>query len=243
MSRIILITGAGTGIGAETARHLAEGNVVFVHYHSSEGAAARVASDVGKKGGTASLVKADLATERGCAALVEEVARRTDRLDALVNNAGGLVRRLPVTQLEWSLMEEVFALNTFSTMKVTSLCVPLLMKGTDPCVINITSVAARIGAPSATIYGAAKGAIDTFTRGAARELAPRIRVNAVAPGVILTPFHDKVSTPERMKEWKEATPLKRNGEAVHIARAIRFILENDFVNGETVDVNGGLSMR
>jgi 3-oxoacyl-[acyl-carrier protein] reductase len=65
----------------------------------------------------------------------------------------------------------------------------------------------------------------------------------VAPGVIETPFHVKVSTPERMREWREATPLKRNGQAIHIAKAIRFILENDFVNGETVDVNGGLFMR
>jgi 3-oxoacyl-[acyl-carrier protein] reductase len=243
MSRTILITGAGTGIGAETAKHLAAGNVIFVHYHSSKDAASRVASEVEKKGGRAFLVKADLSTERGCAALVEEVARRTESLDGLVNNSGGLVRRLPVKALEWSLMEEVFALNVFSAMKVTSLCVPLLEKGADPCVVNISSVAARIGAPSATIYGAAKGAIDTFTRGAARELAPRIRVNAVAPGVIETPFHDKVSTPERMREWREATPLKRNGQAIHIAKAIRFILENDFVNGETVDVNGGLFMR
>jgi 3-oxoacyl-[acyl-carrier protein] reductase len=148
-----------------------------------------------------------------------------------------------VRELDWQLMLEVFSLNVFSTMKVTALCVPLLERGDDPCVVNISSVAARIGAPTATIYGAAKGAVDTFTRGAARELAPRIRVNAVAPGVIETPFHDKVTSPERMRQFKADTPLSRLGQAAHIARTIRFIVENDFLDGETIDVNGGLFMR
>jgi 3-oxoacyl-[acyl-carrier protein] reductase len=128
-------------------------------------------------------------------------------------------------------------------MMVTSLCVPLLEKGENPCIINVTSLAIRHGAPTATIYGAAKGAIDVFTRGAAKELAPKIRVNAVAPGVILTPFHDKVSTAEQMEMWRENTPLKRHGEAAHIARAMKFLIENDFMTGETIDINGGLFMR
>jgi 3-oxoacyl-[acyl-carrier protein] reductase len=174
---------------------------------------------------------------------VKAVAEKTSRLDVLVNNAGGLVRRKPVRELDWSLMLEVFSLNVFSMMRVTALCVPLLERGLHPCVVNVSSVAARVGAPTATIYGAAKGAVDTFTRGAARELAPLIRVNAVAPGVIDTPFHDKVTSPERMLQFKEETPLKRLGSAAHIAHAVRFIVENDFLDGETIDVNGGLFMR
>jgi len=110
-------------------------------------------------------------------------------------------------------------------------------------IINISSIAMRHGAPSATIYGACKGAIDSFTRGLANELAPKIRVNAVAPGVIDTPFHKKVSTPEKMKKFKEITPIKRIGEAIHIAKTIKFLIENDFITGETIDVNGGLFMR
>jgi 3-oxoacyl-[acyl-carrier protein] reductase len=109
--------------------------------------------------------------------------------------------------------------------------------------VNISSIAIRTGAPTATVYGAAKGAIDVFTRGLARELAPAIRVNAVAPGVIQTPFHDKVSTPQFMESSRQNTPLQHLGEAIHIARAIRFLIENDFVTGETLDVNGGLFMR
>ena len=243
MARYILVTGASTGIGAETARLLAEGNVVFVHYNASRDAAEQTGAEVQSRGGTAHLVQADLATEAGCDALYSLVSILTNRLDVLVNNAGGLIERQSLAELEWSLMERVFALNVFSAMMMTRLCLPLLERGHDPCIVNISSIAARHGAPTATIYGAAKGAIDSLTRGMAGELAPRIRVNAVAPGVIETPFHEKVSTPERMREFAGRTPLGRNGQAIHIARAIEFLIDNDFVTGETIDVNGGLFMR
>jgi 3-oxoacyl-[acyl-carrier protein] reductase len=94
-----------------------------------------------------------------------------------------------------------------------------------------------------TKMGAAKGAVDVFTRGLAKELAPAIRVNAVAPGFIRTPFHDKVSTPQIMETSRQNTPLKRLGQAEQIAEAIRFLVESDFITGETIDVNGGLFMR
>ena len=243
MARYILVTGASTGIGAETARLLAEGNVIFVHYYASGDGAEQTAAEIQSRGGTPHLVQADLATEAGCEALYSLVSIQTNRLDALVNNAGGLVQRQRVGELEWGLMERVFALNVFSAMMMTRLCLPLLQRGKDPCVVNISSIAARTGAPTATIYGAAKGAVDSLTRGMAAELAPAIRVNAVAPGVIETPFHEKVSNPEMMRGFAARTPLERNGQAIHIARAIQFLIENDFVTGETVDVNGGLFMR
>jgi len=243
MSKSILITGASTGIGAETARLLAEGSDIFVHYHSSGGAAEKVAADVKERGGNAHLIKADLSTEAGCRELVKAISDKTDKLEVLFNNAGGLIERKGIDALEWDLMERIFALNTFSTMMVTTLCIPLLKKGENPCIINMSSVAMRHGAPTATVYGASKAAIDSFTRGIAKELAPSIRVNAVAPGVILTPFHDKVSTPEQMETFRQNNPLQRNGEAIHIAMAVRFFVENDFVNGETIDINGGLFMR
>ncbi len=243
MSKKILITGASTGLGAETARLLAEENTIFVHYHSSEEPAEKVAADVNANGGKAVVIQADLSKEEGCRTLVQAVAADTDSLDVLVNNAGGLIKRKGVQEFEWQLMEDIFALNTFSAMMVTSLCIPLLEKGDGASIINVTSVAMRHGAPTATIYGASKAALDSFTRGIAKELAPRIRVNAVAPGVIITPFHDKVSTPEQLEAWRDANPLKRNGDPIHIAETIKFLIENDFVNGETIDINGGLFMR
>jgi 3-oxoacyl-[acyl-carrier protein] reductase len=243
VAKIIVVTGASTGIGAETAHLLAEGNQIFIHYNASREAAEQTAAEVQERGGTAHLVQADLLTEAGCDALYTEVSVMTNRIDVLVNNAGGLIQRQGVGELEWNLMERIFSLNTFSTMLLTSLFLPLLEKGTDPCIVNISSVAARTGAPSATIYGAAKGAVDSFTRGAAAELAPKIRVNAVAPGVIQTPFHERYSTPERMKGFIEKTPLKRAGQAADVARAVVFLIQNSFLTGETIDVNGGLFMR
>ncbi|MEM7370841.1 MAG: SDR family oxidoreductase [Bacteroidota bacterium] len=243
MSKHILITGASTGIGAETAIELAAGNVIYVHYNSSADAAQSVASEVEKRGGTAHIIQADLMLEEGCQQLHAEVAAKTDVLDVLVNNAGGLIRRNPVPELEWELMEQIFALNVYSTMMMTRLCIPMLQKAEAPNIINMTSIAMRHGAPTATIYGASKGAIDSFTRGAAKELAPHVRVNAIAPGVIETPFHEKVSTPEQMERFKEFSPLKRNGVSSHIATAVRFLVDNDFMTGETLDINGGSFMR
>jgi 3-oxoacyl-[acyl-carrier protein] reductase len=161
----------------------------------------------------------------------------------LVNNAGGLIRRHAARDLPWDLMQEIFALNTFSTMLLSSLCVPLLERGTQPAIVNVTSIAIRHGAPTATIYGAAKGAIDVFTRGLAKELAPTIRVNAVAPGVIETPFHEKVTTPEKMAQFRAAAPLQRNGTAEEVAAAIAFLIDNPFMTGATLDINGGMFMR
>ena len=243
MAKIIVISGASTGIGAETARLLAEGNRIFIHYNASREAAEQTASEVQDRGGTAHLIQADLFSEAGCDALYSEVSVMTNRIDVLVNNAGGLVQRQEVRGIEWNLMQRVFSLNTFSTILLTSLFVPLLEKGTNPCIVNVTSIAARHGAPTATLYGAAKGAIDSFTRGAAAELAPAIRVNAVAPGVIETPFHERYSTPARMQQFRNNTPLKRNGQTADVARAIQFLIENNFITGETIDVNGGLFMR
>ena len=243
MSKSILITGASTGIGAETAHMLSEGNEIFVHYHSSAESAKKVATDVKEKGGKAVIIQADLSKEEGCRSLAQAVSSNTDRLDVLINNAGGLIRRQVVQEYEWALMVDVFALNTFSAMMVTSLCLPLLNKGENPCIINMTSIGMRHGGPTATIYAASKGALDSFTRGIAKELAPAIRVNALAPGVILTPFHDKVTTPEKMEELRKATPLQKNGEAIHVAKAVKFLIDSDFITGETIDINGGLFMR
>ena len=243
MSKIILITGASTGLGAATARLLAPQNKIIVHYYSSKESAEKVAKDVEENGGEAFLLQENLSTDEACVSLVKKVTDKYPKIDVLINNAGGMIRRQAANELEWKLMIETFSLNTFSTMKLSSLCIPLLKKGEDPNIVNISSIAMRNGAPGAIIYGACKGAVDSFTRGLANELAPKIRVNAVAPGVIDTPFHEKVSTPEKMIKFKEATPIKRIGEAVHIARTIKFLIENDFITGETVDVNGGLFMR
>lgn len=242
MSKRIVITGASTGIGAEAAVLLAPGNEVVVHYHSSSESAEKTAERVEEAGGTAILVKADLRTPEGCAKLAQE-AGKNGVIDILVNNAGGLVRRVPAGEIDMDHIQEVFSLNTFSTILMVSNTLQYLKKADDPCIINITSIVIRHGAAGATMYGAAKAAIDAYTRGLAKELAPKIRVNAIAPGVIDTPFHEKVSNPEMMKTWAGACPLQKNGVPYDIAHAIKFLAENSFIHGETLDINGGMMMR
>jgi 3-oxoacyl-[acyl-carrier protein] reductase len=242
--KTIFITGAGTGIGAETARILAPGNSLFLHYNRSKEEILKVKEEVERKGGTVALLQADITSEKACVDLVQELASKKAHLDVLINNAGGLVQRQACDALEWELMERIFALNTFSLMKISSLCVPLLRRSlNDPSIVNVSSVVIRHGGPTATLYAAAKGAVDVFTRGLCKELAPFIRVNSVVPGVIDTPFHHKVSTPDQMAGWAAANPLKHNGEPKNIALAIKMIIENDFINGESLDINGGLSLR
>ena len=243
MSKTILITGASTGLGAETARHLASGNRLILHYNRSKDAVERVAADVRAAGGEAHLARAELSTQDGCRQLIGQVSDVTDHLDVLFNNAGSMIKRQAADEYEWELLKASFALNVFSVMYLTSGCYQLLKKGTNPCVVNNTSVAMRHGAPSATIYGATKSALDSWTRGLAKEWSPDIRVNAVAPGVIVTSFHDKFSGEDKLKEFAKATPLKRNGAPHNIASAVSFLIENDFITGETIDVNGGIFMR
>lgn len=243
MAKIILITGSSTGIGAETAKMLAAGNQVVVHYNSSQVQAEKVAAAVNESGGKSYLIQADVASETGCKKLADFVQTQFGKLDILINNAGGLDKRHSTQEISWGLLEKTFALNAFSAMLLSSLCIPLLKQGTHPAIVNITSLAIRTGAPMASIYAAAKGAIDVFTRGLAKELAPQIRVNAIAPGYIQTPFHDGLSSKEQIQTIIDATPLKMTGESQHVAMAVKMLVENDFMTGETIDVNGGLFMR
>lgn len=239
----IMITGASTGIGAETARTFAKGNELFLVYNRSIEKAKALEEELVEMGAKVHLFQSDITSEIAVIELFRKLSQHTDSLDVLINNAGGLVRRQAAGELEWQLMDEIFRLNVFSLFKITSLAIPMLKKGTDANIVNITSIASRHGAPGATIYGAAKGAVDTFTRGLCKELAPTIRVNSISPGVIDTPFHEKVSTPEQLVAWADGNPLKRNGKPEHIASAIKLVVENNFINGESIDVNGGLMVR
>ena len=243
MAKTILVTGGSTGIGAATCKELANDNTLLIHYNSSREPAEQVAAAIKNTGGTAHNFQADLTTETGCRTLAEEVENTVDHLDVLINNAGGLVKRQEVWELEWDMLEYIFALNTFSTMMMTRLMTPLLRKGTQPNIINLTSIAMRTGSPTATAYAASKGAIDSFTRGAAKALAPEIRVNAIAPGVILTPFHEKYTPKQQMEKFRQATPLGEFVGPEEIAHTMRYILDSRFLTGSPIDINGGMFMR
>jgi 3-oxoacyl-[acyl-carrier protein] reductase len=242
MARRILVTGGAVGIGGATARALAPDNRLLIHYNRSRDAAEALAQSLASTAADVHLVHADLTTDRGCEEVHEAARMHLGALDVLVNNAGGMIERQSVGELTWEHLVDTFALNALSTMMLTSLCRSLLESGDRACVVNVTSIAIRHGAPSATAYGAAKAAVDAFTRGAAKELAP-IRVNAVAPGMIDTAFHDRVTSDELMRRFVEATPLKSLGSPEMVASTVEFVVENEFMTGETIDCNGGLFMR
>jgi len=243
MGKVILITGASTGIGSLTANELAKDNQIIIHYNSSQANAEKTASSVREMGGTPYLVQSDLSNDLGCIKVASFIKNNFDKLDILINNAGRLDVKHSATEITWSLIESIFSINTFSVLRLTSLCLPLLEKAESSCIINITSVSLRTGAPTATVYAAAKAAIDSFTRGLATELAPRIRVNAVAPGYIDTPFHEGLTSVEELESIKKTTPLQMIGKPEHITSTINFLINNSFMTGETIDVNGGLFMR
>ncbi len=244
MQKIILVTGASTGIGAAIAVYLAAaGNQVIVHYNTSEKEANTVAQKINNSGGIAHLIQADLTFEDGCKKLADFVKHKWGKLDVLINNAGGLIKQHNSQDITWDFMEDLFKLNAFSAIYLSSLCVSLLRQGSAPCVVNITSAIIRSGGTVGPLYAAAKGALDVFTRSLARELAPYIRVNAIAPGVIQTPFHEGVTPDAKMKEVVAMTPLKRTGAPEQIAKVAAMLIDNEFITGETVDVNGGLYMR
>jgi len=243
MNKKILITGASTGIGAATSELLAPGNTIFIHYNKSEAEAKNVLAKVISNGGKGVLIKADLSTETGCKDLVAQIHAQTDSLDALVNNAGALIKRMPLDEVTWDFMKEVFAINTFALLTVTIGCEPLLQKGENPCIVNITTSSVRRANANSISYGAAKGAVDAITRGLAIHFAPKIRVNSIAPGMIDTPFHQKVTDPAAFKNSINNIPLKRIGTAFDIALGIKFAIENTFITGSAIDINGGQEMR
>ncbi|MBK4735151.1 SDR family NAD(P)-dependent oxidoreductase [Noviherbaspirillum pedocola] len=244
--KAVLITGASTGIGAACARAFGQlGCRVALHCHQSLEAAAEVASEVQAAGAEAIVVRGDLRDSDECRRVVEEVALRFGGIDVLINNAGALVRRAPLAEIDDDIFDEVIDVNVRSTVMCTRHALPHLREGAS--VINLTSIAARTGGgPGASLYAASKGFVSTFTRGMAKELVGRrIRVNAVAPGVIVTPFHDKYSTPEQMEAMRLAIPMARLGTADECVGAFLYLASerlSGYVTGQIIEVNGGQYM-
>ena len=246
--RAVLITGASTGIGAAAARAFAaQGARVALHFHSSTAAAEALAAEIGKAGGDAFTVSGDFNVSGEVRDVVDRAAQRLGRLDVLINNAGGLVARVPVQDTTDAFFDDVVNLNVRSLVVACAAAVPHLRRAGGGSIINVTSVAARNGGGNgATMYAAAKGFVSTYTHGLAKELVKDgIRVNAVAPGVIATPFHDRYSTPAMLESFKAAIPMGRLGTADECAGAFLFLASpslSGYMTGQILEVNGGQYM-
>lgn len=246
--RAVLVTGASTGIGAAAARAFgANGARVAVHYNSSRDDAESVVSDIRRAGGDAVAVRADVTSSAACREVVAATIRAFGRLDVLVNNAGAMVQRVPIEQLTDELFDQVLHLNVRSALTCISAAVPQMRAQGGGAVINVTSVAARHGGgPGAVLYAGSKGFMSTMTRGLAKELVKDgIRVNAVAPGVIHTPFHDRFSTPQMLEAFKSTIPMNRIGTPDECTGAFLYLASaqmSGYVTGQIIEVNGGQYM-
>jgi 3-oxoacyl-[acyl-carrier protein] reductase len=245
--RVALVTGASSGIGAATATVFAElGAKVALGYFHNEKGAFETRDRIRASGGTAIALRADLHRPAEARAIVEAATDELGPIDILVNNAGSLVKRMKlaeVTEPDW---DDVMDLNLKSAEFCTQHAVPSMIERKKGAIVNIVSIAGRNGGgPGAGVYAAAKAALIALTKSHARELAPHgIRVNAVAPGVIDTPFHQVFSTPEMIQTFVKGVPLGRIGKSEECAYAIAFLASNaaSYIVGETIEVNGGQLM-
>ncbi len=246
--KVVLITGASTGIGAAAAVAFGHNKArVAVHYNASAEPAQRVAEAVQSAGGEAFLIQADVTEPEAAARVVAQTAERFGRLDVLVNNAGGLVKRTPIQDYTDDYLKAVLALNVDQVVRFVREGASLMRSQGGGAIINVSSIAARHGGgPGSVIYAAAKGFVSVATRGWAKELVKdRIRVNAVSPGVITTPFHERYSTPEQLAAMQATIPMDRLGSPEDCVGAFLYLASEQlsgYVTGQVMEVNGGQYM-
>lgn len=236
-----IVTGGGRDIGAAVAKMLArEGASVAISYFESSKGADSVLADIRGAGGEALAVQADLNTQAGVDALVEATVSTFGGVDILVNNAGGLVARKTIAEMDLAHWNHVMDLNLTSIFMMTKACLGHMTTG---AIVNIASQAGRDGGgPGAVPYATSKGAVMTMTRGLAKELGPDIRVNAICPGMIDTDFHN-IHTPDAgRRNFEASAPVKRQGHVDDAANLVLFLASNDsgFMTGTNIDINGGM---
>lgn len=247
MKKIVVITGGSRGIGAATARLAAKADyAVCVNYLRDSQAANSVVNEIVGVGGTAIPVPADVSLEPEVLRLFKTVDDSLGPVTALVNNVGIVEQQTRVENMDAARLNRVFAVNVTGSFLCAREAIRRMSTkygGNGGAIVNVSSVAARLGSPDEYVdYAAAKAAIDTFTIGLAKEVATEgIRVNAVRPGVVYTDIHASGGEPNRVERVKEYVPMKRGGQADEIARAILWLLSDEasYSTGAILDVSGG----
>lgn len=247
MNEVLLVTGASRGIGAATAVQAARaGFAVAVNYTSNEAAADQVVAAIHEQGGTALKVQADVADEAQVLAMFATIDERLGRLTALVNNAGVVDVTARVDQMSVQRWRRMFDINVIGSMLCAREAVLRMSTrhgGRGGSIVNLSSAAARLGAPGQYVdYAAAKGAIDAFTIGLAKEVGGEgIRVNAIRPGLIETDIHASGGLPDRVRDLAHQVPMQRGGSAEEVANAIVWLLspQASYTTMSLLDVSGG----
>ena len=247
MSKLVLITGGSRGIGAATALLAArQGYAVAVNYSANSLAADEVVRQIRQSGGQAMAVQADVALEAQVITMFEKIDAKFGPISALVNNAGVVDQTTRVDAITLERLQRLFAVNVFGSFLCAREAVRLMSTrygGTGGAIVNVSSAAARLGSPGQYVdYAAAKGAIDTFTLGLAKEVASEgIRVNAVRPGLIDTDIHASGGLPQRAHDLAPEVPMQRPGTAEEVAEAIVWLLGDkaSYATGALLDMTGG----
>jgi 3-oxoacyl-[acyl-carrier protein] reductase len=241
-----LVTGGSQGIGAAIAEGLiSAGADVCIHYFQSDATPRALAEKARSLGQRALVLPGDLRNETDAIEVVRRATEFLEGLDVLVNNAGSLVGRRKLEEVDVAFWDEVIRINLTTMMFVTRAAVPALVKSGASSIVNVASLAGRKGGHGGSlVYSSAKGAMITWTRALSAELGPKgVRVNCVAPGLILgTRFHDTHTSKESAAETVRGIPLGRAGSSEDIARPVVFLASeyDGFITGATLDINGGV---
>ena len=246
--KAIVIIGASSGIGAAVARSFgAQGARLIVHYNGNAEGAEQVVVDIRATGGSAELLRGDVSDRAECERVIDEAHARLGRIDVLINNAGAMFGRTSIADATDAQYDDVVNLNIGSVFFASRKAARILTQQGSGSIINTTSVAARNGGSGgAGLYGSAKGFVSTLTRVLAKELAPfGVRANAVAPGVIMTPFHQRYSTEAQLESARQGIPLGRIGTPEDCVGAYQFLADeamSGYITGQVIEVNGGQMM-
>ncbi|HEY9272052.1 SDR family oxidoreductase [Achromobacter sp.] len=247
MSRIMLVTGGGRGIGAAVAKLAARrGYAVGVNYHANADAAQAVVEEIVQGGGRAIALQADVSQEDQVLRMYGELDQKLGRIDALVNNAGILEQQMRVDQMSAERLLRVLSTNVIGAFLCAREAVRRMSTrhgGPGGAIVNVSSAAARLGSPNEYVdYAASKGAMDTMTIGLSKEVAPEgIRVNGVRPGTIYTDMHASGGEPGRVDRLKGAIPLRRGGTVEEVAGAVMWLFSDEagYTSGSFIEVSGG----
>lgn len=245
--RVALITGASTGIGRWSAVALAEcGAAVAINYNKNLAGAEETKRMVEAGGGKAVIIQSDVSTKAGAVALADAARAQLGAIDILVNNAGDLMQRCSLQEFSEDLWDRVMDLNLKSVLLCSQTVMAEMIARRSGAIVNVGSIAGHHGGgPGAGVYATAKAGVHCLTKALAKEMAPHgVRVNAVAPGVIDTPFHERMSTPEMIKQFVGSIPMGRTGTSEECGRVIAFLASDAaaYIHGEMIEINGGQLM-
>jgi 3-oxoacyl-[acyl-carrier protein] reductase len=245
--KVALVTGGAVGIGKASVEALAKaGAFVGIHYHSSKDAAEALLKQLQACNLKAMLLPGDLTNEDEARQVISRLVSEAGRLDILVNNSGGLVKRAKIEECSVEVWRRSLDLNSTSAFLITKHAIPHLRATGSGRIINLLSLSVQTGgANGAGAYAAGKGALMVFTHTLAKELAPHVRTNSIMPGTVETQHHEIHSTPEMLENYRKQTPLGRNTMAEEVASSVLFLASDmsSHINGALIDISGGRFLR